>query len=50
MKAGGGVSMTDENKNTNYAALAGTVAGLSALGAGLYLLSKPKKTEEVVDD
>ncbi|KAM0899480.1 hypothetical protein ACQ4PT_021330 [Festuca glaucescens] len=36
------------DKNRNYAVLAGTVAGLSALG--WYLLSKePKKTEEVVD-
>ncbi|XP_037428549.1 probable staphylococcal-like nuclease CAN3 [Triticum dicoccoides] len=50
VKAGGGVSMTDKNMNTNYATLAGAVAGLSAIGAGLYLMSKPKKTEEVVDD
>jgi hypothetical protein len=36
------------DKNRNYAVLAGTVAGLRALG--WYLLSKePKKTEEVVD-
>jgi hypothetical protein len=36
------------DKNRNYAVLAGTVAGLTALG--WYFLSKePKKTEEVVD-
>ncbi|KAF7047040.1 hypothetical protein CFC21_056018 [Triticum aestivum] len=38
---------TSTDKNRNYAVLAGTLAGLSALG--WYLLSKPKKTEEVVD-
>ncbi|KAE8768512.1 hypothetical protein D1007_60013 [Hordeum vulgare] len=38
---------TSTDKNRNYAVLAGTIAGLSALG--WYLLSKPKKTEEVVD-
>ncbi|KAG0539739.1 hypothetical protein BDA96_03G347400 [Sorghum bicolor] len=36
---------SDENRN--YAVLAGTVAALS--GLGWYLLSKPKKSEEVVD-
>ncbi|CAN6166111.1 unnamed protein product [Urochloa humidicola] len=35
------------DKNRNYAVLAGTVAALS--GLGWYLLSKPKKSEEVVD-
>ena len=35
------------DKNRNYAVLAGTVAAVSALG--WYLLSKPKKSEEVVD-
>ncbi|CAM0953138.1 unnamed protein product [Alopecurus aequalis] len=36
------------DKNRNYAVLAGTITGLSALG--WYLLSKePKKKEEVVD-
>ncbi|KAJ1289006.1 hypothetical protein BS78_02G133000 [Paspalum vaginatum] len=35
------------DKNRNYAVLAGSVAALSALG--WYLLSKPKKSEEVVD-
>ncbi|XP_020176196.1 uncharacterized protein At2g27730, mitochondrial [Aegilops tauschii subsp. strangulata] len=38
---------TSTDKNRNYAVLAGTLAGLSALG--WYLLSKPKKTEEVID-
>lgn len=42
--AAGGVS-TD--KNRNYAVLAGTVAAVSAFG--WYFLSKPKKSEEVVD-
>uniref|UniRef100_A0A0E0B6T7 F1F0-ATPase inhibitor protein n=1 Tax=Oryza glumipatula TaxID=40148 RepID=A0A0E0B6T7_9ORYZ len=35
------------DKNRNYAVLAGTVAALS--GLGWYLLSKPKKSEEIVD-
>ncbi|NP_001143479.1 uncharacterized protein LOC100276151 [Zea mays] len=35
------------DKNRNYAVLAGTIAALS--GLGWYLLSKPKKSEEVVD-
>ncbi|KAL5201488.1 hypothetical protein ABZP36_035842 [Zizania latifolia] len=35
------------DKHRNYAVLAGTVAAVS--GLGWYLLSKPKKTEEVVD-
>jgi hypothetical protein len=35
------------HKNMNYTFLAGTLAGLSALG--WYLPSKPKKTEDVVD-
>jgi len=42
--ASAGVS-TD--KNRNYAVLAGTIAALG--GLGWYLLSKPKKSEEVVD-
>ncbi|KAM0899479.1 hypothetical protein ACQ4PT_021330 [Festuca glaucescens] len=55
VKAGGGTSPTastsagvSTNKNRNYAILAGTVAGLSALG--WFLLAKePKKTGEVLD-
>uniref|UniRef100_A0A0E0M4Q6 F1F0-ATPase inhibitor protein n=1 Tax=Oryza punctata TaxID=4537 RepID=A0A0E0M4Q6_ORYPU len=35
------------DKNRNYAVLAGTVAALS--GLGWYLLSKPKRSEEIVD-
>jgi hypothetical protein len=35
------------DKNMSYTILAGTLAGQSALG--WYLLSKPKKTEEVID-
>uniref|UniRef100_A0A0D9XGZ9 F1F0-ATPase inhibitor protein n=1 Tax=Leersia perrieri TaxID=77586 RepID=A0A0D9XGZ9_9ORYZ len=35
------------DKHRNYAVLAGTVAALS--GLGWYLLSKPKKSEEIVD-
>ncbi|OEL23201.1 hypothetical protein BAE44_0015779 [Dichanthelium oligosanthes] len=35
------------DKNRNYAVLAGTIAALG--GLGWYLLSKPKKSEEVVD-
>ncbi|KQK02322.1 hypothetical protein BRADI_2g00803v3 [Brachypodium distachyon] len=35
------------NKNRNYAVLAGTVAAVRALG--WYLLSNPKKVEEIVD-
>ncbi|WOL17732.1 hypothetical protein Cni_G26525 [Canna indica] len=38
---------TSTDQNRNYAVLAGTIAGVSALG--WYLLSKPKKSEEVVD-
>ncbi|KAI0531121.1 uncharacterized protein At2g27730, mitochondrial [Dendrobium catenatum] len=33
------------DRNRNYAVLAGTITGLSALG--WYLLSKPKKSEEI---
>ncbi|XP_047046930.1 uncharacterized protein At2g27730, mitochondrial-like [Lolium rigidum] len=55
MKAGGGTGPTastsagvSTNKNRNYAILAGTLAGLSALG--WFLLAKePKKTGEVLD-
>uniref|UniRef100_A0ACD5Y1V7 Uncharacterized protein n=1 Tax=Avena sativa TaxID=4498 RepID=A0ACD5Y1V7_AVESA len=54
VKAGGGGPTTStsagvsSDKNRNYGVLAGTIAGLSALG--WYLLSKePKKKEEVVD-
>ncbi|KAF0911528.1 hypothetical protein E2562_011158 [Oryza meyeriana var. granulata] len=35
------------DKHRNYAVLAGTVAAVSALG--WYFLSKPKKSEEMVD-
>jgi hypothetical protein len=35
------------DKNRNYAVLAGVVAALG--GLGWYLLSKPKKSEVVVD-
>lgn len=52
VKAGGGPAESSSagvstDKNRNYAVLAGTIAGLSALG--WYLLSKPKKVEETVD-
>ncbi|TVU10564.1 hypothetical protein EJB05_44146 [Eragrostis curvula] len=52
VKTGGGAAESTSagvstDKNRNYAVLAGTVAALG--GLGWYLLSKPKKTEEVVD-
>jgi hypothetical protein len=52
VKAGGGATESTSagvstDKNRNYAVLAGTVAALG--GLGWYLLSKPKKSEEVVD-
>jgi uncharacterized membrane protein YebE (DUF533 family) len=51
VKAGGGATESTSagvstDKNRNYAVLAGTVA---LGGLGWYLLSKPKKSEEVVD-
>lgn len=49
--AGGGAtestSGVSTDKNRNYAVLAGTIAALG--GLSWYLLSKPKKSEEVVD-
>nr|CAB3456564.1 unnamed protein product [Digitaria exilis] len=50
VKAAGGPAesaSTSTDKNRNYAVAAGTIAVLS--GLGWYLLSKPKKSEEVVD-
>jgi hypothetical protein len=52
VKAGGGATESTSagvstDKNRNYAVLAGTVVALG--GLGWYLLSKPKKSEEVVD-
>ena len=51
-KTGGGPTESTSagvstDKNRNYAVLAGTVAAVSAMG--WYLLSKPKKSEEVAD-
>lgn len=50
VKAAGGSAesaSTSTDKNRNYAVAAGTIAALS--GLAWYLLSKPKKSEEVVD-
>uniref|UniRef100_J3N0A9 Uncharacterized protein n=1 Tax=Oryza brachyantha TaxID=4533 RepID=J3N0A9_ORYBR len=52
VKTGGGPTESTSagvstDKHRNYAVLAGTVAALS--GLGWYFLSKPKKSEEIVD-
>ncbi|KAJ6819541.1 uncharacterized protein M6B38_399945 [Iris pallida] len=45
--ASSATSGVSTDKNRNYAVLAGTVAAVSAFG--WYFLSKPKKSEEIVD-
>ncbi|OAY78467.1 uncharacterized protein At2g27730, mitochondrial [Ananas comosus] len=44
---GSSTSGVSTDTNRNYAVLAGTIAAVS--GLGWYLLSKPKKSDEVVD-
>nr|CAD1838589.1 unnamed protein product [Ananas comosus var. bracteatus] len=45
--SGSSTSGVSTDTNRNYAVLAGTIAAVS--GLGWYLLSKPKKSDEVVD-